>query len=329
MIDDLKRLYSVCFDDCKEYVDYFFKHKYSRNNTVIALSDNRIISMLFLITKKISLGNSVISCPYIVGACTHSDFRKQGIMRSLIYDTIEKLRTRGSSISALYPFSHDFYRQFGFVTVSRMSGQEINSASNQDMAYRKATAEDADLLLSLYKKEVSQDIRLVRNRLNFINKINEVNTTGQTAMFYYKGILTGYAMYDEEEIIESVGHGFEAAEELRGRNYYQQDDKGEEYLMMRINNPYKLLAQLQYPVAEASVKISLTDSFYPDNSSVFELNIKDGKAKILPASNYEISLSIEELTLLATGAWQRENYTPPEILKELFPPKDILIYDKY
>ena len=126
MINKLKELYKECFNDSKSYMDFFFKEKYSKSNTPYIMKNNLIISMLFIVPKKIFLRNITLICPYIVGACTRKEYRNTGLITSLFYNCFHLLYKREITTIALYPLNHNFYRKYGFVTLNRMTKRKIN-----------------------------------------------------------------------------------------------------------------------------------------------------------------------------------------------------------
>jgi predicted acetyltransferase len=325
--DELKSLYSLCFDDNKNYVDYFFEKKYKRNNALFIKCDEKIVSMLTLIPKKIFIRGKVFSCPYIVGACTHPDFRNRGFITKLLYDAFSVMKERGEVVTALYPFSHAFYEKSGFITVSRMTERTLND-NGKIYEIKTARADDAAALSDFYKIQTKDSgLKIYRNIRDFAEKIAETASTGKTVIAYKDNKITGYAMYDGEEIIEALGEGF--FKELYGRKYYQANENGEKYAMMRILNPVKQLSEIKYPKIKKSVRMKITDNFYPENNAVIKMDIAGGKALISESSEFDYALTAEQLTLLTVGAYERESYCPPKDLTVIFPPVKSAIYDKY
>lgn len=60
-------------------------------------------------------GRAVGMCG-VGGVCTLPEDRREGHIRVLLNHTLEAAYRRGDLLSALYPFSHPFYRRFGFET---------------------------------------------------------------------------------------------------------------------------------------------------------------------------------------------------------------------
>jgi len=325
----LKSLYSICFDDKKEYVDYFFAKKFRLKNALWISKDGEIISLLTLIPKKLMVREKTFRCPYIVGACTRSDMRGKGLISDLILKSFKIMKNNGVTMCALYPFSHDFYRRHGFVTVNRMK-EEIIDYKKSDYTLKTASVKDTDIIHNFYKKRLKDyDLKIIRNKEDFKRKIEETSVTGITKLIYDNDGLCGYVMYDDEEIIEALGEGFEQIEDLRGKRINTPSEEDSEYSMIRIINPVKLLSEIIYPVIDCTARIKIKDNFFSENNMSLEINIKDGKTEIKPSKIYDYTLTAEELALLVFGAYKRENYSPPIDLQSLFPPAKALIFDKY
>lgn len=62
-------------------------------------------------------GNSVM-CGGIGAVSTLPEYRNSGAIRFIFEKLLPAARQRGEILSALYPFSHNFYRKFGYETIS-------------------------------------------------------------------------------------------------------------------------------------------------------------------------------------------------------------------
>ena len=58
-IDNIKDIWNYCFNDVDSFVDYYFNHKYSNQNTIVACEDSDIVSSLQLNQYKIKLDNKI------------------------------------------------------------------------------------------------------------------------------------------------------------------------------------------------------------------------------------------------------------------------------
>lgn len=65
---------------------------------------------------------------------TLPEYREKGVIRAVFGELLPAARERGEVLSALYPFSHEFYRKFGYETVLR--GTEYDFSPDQLRQYR-------------------------------------------------------------------------------------------------------------------------------------------------------------------------------------------------
>ena len=77
-------LWQSCFGDDRETIDMFFKNSFSYENSVICTDKAEVVSQLFLLPEKLSLGEKEYFAYYIYAAATAESYRKQGIMGSLL-----------------------------------------------------------------------------------------------------------------------------------------------------------------------------------------------------------------------------------------------------
>ena len=77
-------LWQSCFGDDRETIDMFFKNSFSYENAVICTDKAEVVSQLFLLPEKLSLGEKEYFAYYIYAAATAESYRKQGIMGSLL-----------------------------------------------------------------------------------------------------------------------------------------------------------------------------------------------------------------------------------------------------
>ncbi len=112
-INSLKELWLSSFDEDKKACDLFFEKCFSTNNTYVAKYNDKIVSSLYIIESNFS-GHKA---HYLCGAATHKDFRKQGIMGSLIEFALNCAEKKGDEYSFLFPANdnlYNYYKKFGY-----------------------------------------------------------------------------------------------------------------------------------------------------------------------------------------------------------------------
>lgn len=99
-----------------EEAKLFFNEMYSSENTFIALENDKVIAMLYLLPcYMVGIGN----CGYIYGAVTKEEYRNKGIMKELILYTYKKSKEKGLKAITLLPANdklYNTYSKYGFVT---------------------------------------------------------------------------------------------------------------------------------------------------------------------------------------------------------------------
>lgn len=150
-------LWQSCFGDDRETIDMFFKNSFSYENAVICTDKAEVVSQLFLLPEKLSLGEKEYFAYYIYAAATAESYRKQGIMGSLLEFTSALAADRKADYLFLVPATEklfDYYEKFGFYkalyaekTVFKMAGSEpLDIKSTEPSDIKKAALKREKLL---------------------------------------------------------------------------------------------------------------------------------------------------------------------------------------
>lgn len=113
----LKCLYSMCFDERQEAVEYLFDNLLSFSNAYAARVDNKIVSALYLLPCEVAFNSRNLKAHYLMGASTHPNHRGKGIMGKLIEYALEDAKSYGDKVSVLEPADrslYGYYSQFGY-----------------------------------------------------------------------------------------------------------------------------------------------------------------------------------------------------------------------
>jgi GNAT superfamily N-acetyltransferase len=150
-------LWQSCFGDDGETINMFFKNSFSYENAVICTDKAEVVSQLFLLPEKLSLGEKEYFAYYIYAAATAESYRKQGIMGSLLKFTSALAADRKADYLFLVPATEklfDYYEKFGFYkalyaekTVFKMAGSEpLDIKSTEPSDIKKAALKREKLL---------------------------------------------------------------------------------------------------------------------------------------------------------------------------------------
>ncbi|MCM1356852.1 MAG: GNAT family N-acetyltransferase [Staphylococcus sp.] len=119
--DDIKKIWTECFDDSREYVEMYFDQVY-RDDEAMLLTDQTgaPVSSLMLQRYRMTFHGEEPTVSYIAGAATKRSKRGMGYMSRLMQMALEESAERGDMMCTLIPADEAlffFYRRYGFSTV--------------------------------------------------------------------------------------------------------------------------------------------------------------------------------------------------------------------
>lgn len=176
-------LWQSCFGDDNETIDMFFKNSFSYENAVICTDKAEVVSQLFLLPEKLSLGEKEYFAYYIYAAATAESYRKQGIMGSLLEFTSALAADRKADYLFLVPATEklfDYYEKFGFYkalyaekTVFKLTGGKPLDIKNTEPSDIKKAALKREKLLKGVNRVVwrENEIKLFSDFLGDDGKI--------------------------------------------------------------------------------------------------------------------------------------------------------------
>ena len=126
--EKVKALWQLCFDDNEEFVEMYFRLRYKNDINVAIESGDEIVSALQMIPYPMTFCGDTVQTSYISGACTHPDFRGNGVMRELLSQAFAKMLRNGTYFSTLIPaepWLFDYYTRMGYASVFQYSVKEI------------------------------------------------------------------------------------------------------------------------------------------------------------------------------------------------------------
>ncbi|MDR1681120.1 MAG: GNAT family N-acetyltransferase [Prevotellaceae bacterium] len=118
MIDELKHIWEVCFDDSEAYTDLYFSHVYAPENTLVHTVAGRAVAMLSLLPATLVTPAGTRKARYVYAVATLPAFRGKGFSRQLLAQADARMRAEGCELAVVMPASDTlvgFYAQQGFV----------------------------------------------------------------------------------------------------------------------------------------------------------------------------------------------------------------------
>lgn len=256
-------LYKECFPEDSEKCTEIMFGKLNACPLVYISEKGEMLSALRLVPKKLFYANSVTEIPHVVGLGTLVKYRHKGYAAALLKKTFALCREKGFPFITLYPFSHDFYRNFSFATVSY---------DYPRVAHTDVTADVNDLIEIYDAFHENLDYGFVRKKEDFV---------------FYKAI----ASADGKDFFFTADGGYLSPDEYLPASFFTGSAEG---VMARIAN---LPAALALTKASLPFPIKVTDRFCSENNLVFSLD----KGKIIPCDGYDLELDIADLTSACFG----------------------------
>jgi predicted acetyltransferase len=88
--------------------------------------EDKLISQAAVYPLQVRIFNQTYSMGGLTGVGTYPEYANQGLMHKLLYQSLENMKSRGQSISFLYPYSIPYYRRKGWEIISDKITYEID-----------------------------------------------------------------------------------------------------------------------------------------------------------------------------------------------------------
>ena len=219
----VKRLWKDCFHDTSDYMEFYFDYK-SRDNVVLGLEeDGELVSMVQLNPYELSVNQHHVHSYYIVGVATDERYRKRGLMRKLLRESMELMYQEKVPFTYLMPAKEAIYLPFDFRIVTTQRRKSIplyhwsdkkkssyqaaglhTHESTPAVKIQRITTSENDLHRELadYANETmnkQEQIYTVRDTYYYERAIAELEACGGALLAVcVQGVLKGYASFAVE-----------------------------------------------------------------------------------------------------------------------------------
>lgn len=199
--DQIRKIWTYCFNEGEEVENCYFENKYRAENTVVAELDGDVVASIHLNQHTIKFGNKEENVSYVVGVSTLPEARGKGMMKSLMNLSFEEMYNRGQNVSILMPIDFRLYRRFGFENCYDMIEHRINiedlSAFRIERDFKRAKESDIDNLIDIYNKSNRRlNGYTVRGKQRYENMFKEVAADGgHIYICSDNGVYDGYVIY--------------------------------------------------------------------------------------------------------------------------------------
>lgn len=301
---ELRRLYQQSFDDSEAFVDYFFGSMTSPEKVVSLSRDGRTVSALHLLDRTMFLRGGLFDMPFVVAAATVKELRGMRLLETVMRSAFEKLYSQGKAFVALYPFSHAYYRKYGFVTYTRISRKTIKYERDGETEILPCTSKE---MLKIYNRFCAgKHGYIVRQTETYDELLKRWAVDKLVSFTVKKAKREAYVVFSpfSDEVEEACGdiELLDGAEELDGKICPDFDGTIEEYAMARLVDVKGALEGIRYD-ADGEFAFVLKDSFFPKNEGKYMLRVSGGRGMLekISADAKLRCVSIKQLTLWIFG----------------------------
>ena len=102
------------FHDPVSYADFYFKEVYGKNEVLINQEEDVAKGMLHLNPYLLHVNEQPVRAKYIVGVATDKEYRRQGVMKELLIESFQILRSREECFTYLMSADENYYLPFDF-----------------------------------------------------------------------------------------------------------------------------------------------------------------------------------------------------------------------
>ena len=158
MKEQVKALWKLCFDDSDQFIEMYFNLRYTDEINIAIESDDKVVAALQMIPYPMTFCNHMVSTSYISGACTHPDFRGNGIMSKLLLKVFTEMWTKDVLFSTLIPaepWLFSYYERLGYAPVFYYSTEDVivpDSPSPRNITVTTISEYDENIYHYLNKK---------------------------------------------------------------------------------------------------------------------------------------------------------------------------------
>lgn len=123
----MESLWKETFGDSDDYIRLVFDNYFSLQTVEYHEVDGKVVSSLLAVEYDIESNGVLLKAEYICGLATRPEYRRRGLMRSLISRREESARARGVSLMLLIPADKELSAYYGQLGYSDIIGREIRN----------------------------------------------------------------------------------------------------------------------------------------------------------------------------------------------------------
>ena len=284
-----RKLYKEAFfEDSESFTDYYYKEKVKNNRILVDEENSTIRGMLHQNPYLISFLGNTYEVDYIVAVATGKEHRRQGLMRNLLYKSLNTMYSEKKPFTFLLPANKAYYEPFDFNFISDYYLIEIDEKKN--IVTKPYENKDKNNLTEFMMDYFSKNYQLycIRDDFYVDRLIEELKSEdGFIELLYSDDKIVGYKLIWGLEKKEVRAFVLEKA-------YRKAFIKKNEAYMARIVNLKEFMKNISIKKAcgqdELTLYISVKDAIIKENNACFRWKLGKSGSIIEEISEKEAAL---------------------------------------
>lgn len=349
--DHIYSMWQRIFQDPENFANYYYQHMYEKNriytvwrgkeeygHNFIAqnIEEQQLCGMLHLNPYKMKIGSHIKNIDYIVGVAVDETMRRQGIMASMLQESMMKMYGERKPFTFLMPAKEAYYKPFDFRFVFERYLWEVkkenekNSQQYQWISYENLDKKD-DFFLFFSNFFREMDIITVRTREYMEQLMEEAKAEqGDCLVCIQNGRIKGFVTYAldgskvivreviTKEPIKEIAQEFlttiqceQGTFSLDWFHSMPSEYKTIPTIMFRIVHLVEML-EMMTGRENQTLLFEVKDEFIMENNGVYRMRLGKDRSTIEKVEDEkgEIKVSIAQLTSILFG------YSSEEVTKE-------------
>lgn len=335
-INNIKDMWTYCFNDGPAFMEYYFNNKYNQNNTIVVDDSEEIVSSLQLNQYKILLNDKSYDTSYIVGVSTFPQVRGKGYMKNIMEFTLEELYKKKQLVSILMPIDYRLYRKYGYEHCYdqieyKIDIEDLGRFKTKGNIYKVNNNHIKDMI------EIHNDFlcgingNVLRDEDYYNNLFKEIKSEGGHIYIHKNNDYEGYLIYflngDNMFVREIYYRNINSLKSMLKFIYNHNTQcksvtisapindkirlvldnpktcqiKIKPFMMGRVINLKGYLESLELDTnINISANIKIEDEFIDENNGLFEIKVNNGKIAVKKINEAEdICFSINTISQMA------------------------------
>lgn len=232
--EEVKKIWTECFDDSREFVEMFFSRVYKDSDALVLERGGKVVSSMLLQPYSMKFQGTEVTTGYICGAGTRRAARGNGYMSELMVEALNTALERGFMTCSLIP-AHDwlyfYYDRFDFSTVYYYDPQRFTSLHAFTPEGNYTRVEDPylpEVYEAFHTFEMNRQCAVLHSQRDFLNILDDLSHDG--------GIFV--AVRDESGTVAAIGCAAPAAGRLLVKELLGGSEDAKEAVLEVMRNEF-------------------------------------------------------------------------------------------